>query len=251
MEVSPIIWKSLFIYTKMEFVYTAFALGALGSFHCVGMCGPIALALPFPGKASSQRLLGSLLYNLGRIFTYGCMGAIFGLLGQSFALAGIQQSLSVGLGVAIILAVLLPPALFRRLNPNTKLAGIIARVKQQMQHLFGMRTYPSMFMIGSLNGLLPCGLVYLGLAGATASASMSAGAVYMLLFGLGTWPVMLLTTFFGQWINLSLRNRIRSAMPYVVACMGIVFILRGMSLDIPYLSPKLIKDQQAGIPICH
>ncbi|WPP52091.1 sulfite exporter TauE/SafE family protein [Catalinimonas niigatensis] len=235
----------------MDFLFTAFAIGALGSFHCIGMCGPIALALPLQRNTNARRLLGSLLYNSGRIATYALMGALFGLLGQGFVMAGFQQTISVALGILVILGVALPAAFVHKLSPNHLISKGIAKVKMRMQKLFAIRSYPSLFFIGSLNGLLPCGMVYLGIAGATAMGNPAQGAAYMLLFGLGTWPVMVLVTFFGQWINIGIRNKIRAALPVMVVLMGVVFILRGLSLDIPFVSPDISDKQHAGIEICH
>lgn len=234
----------------MDFLFSAFAIGALGSFHCVGMCGPIALALPLHKSTSTHRLLGSLLYNSGRISTYALMGALFGLLGKGFVMAGFQQTVSVALGILVILGAALPAAFVHRLSPNHLISRGIAQVKMRMQTLFTLRSYPSTFFIGSLNGLLPCGMVYLGIAGATAMGSPDQGAVYMLLFGLGTWPVMLLVTFFGQWISIGIRNKIRAALPIMVVLMGMFFILRGLSLDIPYVSPNISAKQDTGIEVC-
>jgi sulfite exporter TauE/SafE len=235
----------------MEFLFTAFAIGALGSFHCIGMCGPIALALPLKRDTSARRVAGSLLYNTGRISTYALIGAIFGLLGQGFVLAGFQQSISIVLGVLVILGVALPAAFVHKLSPNHVIAKGIAKVKVRMQKLFAVRSYPSMFFIGSLNGLLPCGLVYLGVAGATAMGNPGEGALYMLLFGLGTWPVMVMVSFFGNWIGIGIRNRIKTAMPVLVMLMGIFFILRGLSLDIPFISPAISAGTETGIEVCH
>jgi uncharacterized protein len=196
------------------------------------------------------RLLGSLLYNLGRISTYALMGALFGLLGQGFIMAGFQQTVSVALGVLVILGVALPAAFVHKLSPNHLISRAIAQVKMRMQKLFAIRSYPSMFFIGSLNGLLPCGMVYLGIAGVTAMGNPAQGAAYMLLFGLGTWPVMVMVTFFGQWISLGVRNKIRTAMPIMMVVMGVIFILRGFSLDIPFVSPDISAQHHAGITIC-
>jgi sulfite exporter TauE/SafE len=235
----------------MEFLFTAFAIGALGSFHCVGMCGPIALALPLHRDTSSRRIIGSLLYNTGRISTYALIGAFFGLLGQGFVLAGFQQSISVVLGILVILGVALPAAFVHKHSPNSLIAKGIAKVKVRMQKLFAIRSYPSMYFIGSLNGLLPCGMVYLGVAGATATGNPGEGALYMLLFGLGTWPVMVLVSFFGNWIGIGIRNRIKTAMPVLVMIMGIFFILRGLSLDIPFVSPAISAGSEAAVEVCH
>ncbi len=220
-------------------IATAFAIGLLGSFHCLGMCGPIALALPVRDQAGLRRWLGRLVYNLGRVTTYALLGGLFGLLGQRLAMAGFQQALSVVLGGLLILGVVLPAALVSRINPNHQIARLIGRVKHSMQRLFAVRTYPAMFGLGTLNGLLPCGLVYVGLAGATATGLTTDGAVYMVAFGLGTLPMMLCVSVLGQWIDVSLRNKVRKAVPLLVGSIGVLFILRGLALDIPYVSPVL------------
>ena len=233
-------------------IATAFAIGLLGSFHCLGMCGPIALALPVRNQASLRRWLGRLAYNLGRITTYALLGGLFGLLGQGLAVAGFQQTVSVLLGVMIILGVILPATLTHRLSPNHSIARLVGRVKQSMQRLFAVRTYLAMFGLGTLNGLLPCGLVYVGLAGATATGYATEGATYMAVFGLGTLPMMLGVSVLGQWIDVPLRNKVRKAVPVLVGMVGVLFILRGLALDIPYVSPVLAGKITIGeiITIC-
>ncbi|MGB3776725.1 MAG: sulfite exporter TauE/SafE family protein, partial [Tunicatimonas sp.] len=130
-------------------------------------------------------------------------------------------------------------AFVHRVNPNHRIARLIGRVKKSMQRLFAVRTYPALFGLGTLNGLLPCGLVYVGLAGATATGYVTEGAAYMAAFGLGTLPMMLGVSGLGQWIDVPLRNKVRRAIPVLVGLVGVLFVLRGLSLDIPYLSPVL------------
>ncbi|MGD1890629.1 MAG: sulfite exporter TauE/SafE family protein [Cyclobacteriaceae bacterium] len=234
----------------MAALFTAFAVGLLGSFHCVGMCGPIALALPSV-RPTPQRAMSSLVYNAGRLFTYGLLGAIFGLIGQGLAIAGLQQSLSIGIGILMIVAMIIPFAWKRQLNPNSTISRGIVWVKVRMQHWLQVRTYGARFVLGSLNGLLPCGLVYLGIAGAIASSDMLLGALYMLAFGVGTFPAMTLISFLGNSIRVGVRNRIRTAIPVFVVVIGVFFILRGLSLDIPYLSPVLPSSAGSETVICH
>ncbi|MEQ9441495.1 MAG: sulfite exporter TauE/SafE family protein [Cyclobacteriaceae bacterium] len=234
----------------MTILFSAFAIGILGSFHCVGMCGPIALALPTIPR-TPQRAISSLVYNMGRLLTYTLLGALFGLIGKGMSIAGFQQTLSIGLGVVMMASVLLPLAWQRRLNPNLTMARVIGWVKRRMKHWLQVRTYTARFVLGSLNGLLPCGLVYLGIAGAIATGDMLQGGLYMLLFGSGTFPAMAIVGFLGSTINLSVRNRIRAAIPVFVFCMGIFFLLRGLALDIPYLSPVLPDGSaSSGMTIC-
>ena len=233
-------------------IITAFAIGLVGSFHCLGMCGPIALALPVHDQVSLRRWLGRLSYNLGRITTYALLGGVLGLLGQSLAMAGLQQALSVTLGLLIILGVVLPTTLLHRLSPNHFVARLIGRVKRSMQRMFAVRTYAATFGLGALNGLLPCGLVYVGLAGAMATGYAVEGAAYMATFGLGTLPMMLGVSLLGQWIDVPLRNKIRKAVPLLVGVVGVVLVVRGLALDIPYVSPVLAGEMTIGeaITIC-
>ncbi|MGB3850414.1 MAG: sulfite exporter TauE/SafE family protein [Tunicatimonas sp.] len=233
-------------------IATAFAIGLLGSFHCLGMCGPIALALPVRGQASRRQWLGRLAYNLGRVATYTLLGGLFGLLGQGLAMAGLQQWVSVLLGGLIILGVAVPTALLHRLSPHHRIVRLVGYLKTSMRQLFTIRTYPAMFGLGTLNGLLPCGLVYVGLAGATATGYATGGAAYMAAFGAGTLPMMLGVSFAGQWVGIPLRNRIRQAVPWLVATVGVLFVLRGLALDIPYVSPVLAGEMTLGevITIC-
>ena len=230
--------------------FSAIAVGLLGSFHCVGMCGPIALALPTLPR-TPQRAISSLVYNAGRLTTYSLLGAFFGLIGQGLVIAGFQQTLSIVLGILMLATVILPLAWQRSINPNHHISRAIAWVKIRMQKWLQVKTYTARFVLGSLNGLLPCGLVYLALAGAIASGHPLQGGIYMLLFGLGTFPAMAIVGFLGSTINVAVRNRIRSAIPVFVFCMGLVFILRGMALDIPFVSPVLTQGTTTSdITLC-
>ena len=89
-------------------LWTAFVIGLVGSLHCVGMCGPIVAALPIDTRSRMSLIGGRLLYNIGRVITYTLLGIIFGLVGKGFFMGGYQQIVSIVLGAAIIIAVLLP-----------------------------------------------------------------------------------------------------------------------------------------------
>ena len=235
----------------MEFLLAALTLGFLGSFHCVGMCGPIALALPVDHSHPAKRILGTLSYNLGRILTYGAMGALFGLLGKGFVMAGYQQWLSLGLGVAILVDVLWPKSFSTSTPLLQPLYKVVAIIKQTLGGLFIKKSMESLLFIGLLNGLLPCGLVYMGVAGAIATGSPMQGALFMMAFGLGTAPAMLGVTLLSGSITLQWRNNIRKAVPVVVSTMAILLILRGLSLGIPYISPEMSKTDCSKHTCCH
>ncbi len=220
-------------------ILTGFFVGLFGSFHCIGMCGPIAIALPIPKSNNLSFVAGRLLYNLGRVVTYSLLGAVFGLLGSRFVIAGFQQSISIVLGAAIVIAVLIPPKFKAKITQHKFIQKISLPLKSGISGLFRRRTFSAMFFIGILNGFLPCGLVYVALAGAIASGSALSGFTVMFLFGLGTVPVMFAATIFGKFINLNIRRRITKLVPVFALVLGLLFVLRGMGLGIPYLSPKI------------
>ena len=229
------------------FLLAAISLGFLGSFHCIGMCGPIAFSIPVKRTSSTSVLAGSLIYNSGRIITYTIIGFLFGLLGQGIALAGWQNALSITLGVPILFILFLPNAIPLRYNVGL-FFGLIEKIKSQLRKLFSIHTSSSLLLIGILNGLLPCGLVYLGVAGAIATGSAINGALFMAVFGIGTFPAMISLTVIRDYISLRVRERIRRTIPIFVGIMGILLILRGMNLGIPYISPT-VETSTSGI--CH
>lgn len=224
----------------MDFV-APLVIGLFGSFHCVGMCGPIAVALPLKNKNWFSGILGGIIYNFGRIITYGVLGFIFGLLGRGIQLAGFQRWASVCLGIIMILSVMFPYVFKQKLKLSTLLTGYAYRLIGSAKRLFKIRSNRSLILIGLLNGLLPCGLVYVAIAGAINTNSVVMGIIFMALFGLGTVPLMLSVSMAGSIISLNLRNRMKRIVPYFIVLLGILFILRGMSLGIPYVSPKAEK----------
>lgn len=227
-------------------------LGLVGSLHCAGMCGPIAIALPLNNQSWFARISGGLLYNTGRTITYGLLGAIFGLAGMGLALGGMQQWVSIILGTFMILAVIIPRlgAAGKRMASFTdRLTG---QLKKPFIKLFRMRTYSSLFIIGLLNGFLPCGLVYIALAGALVMSQVHEGALYMIFFGIGTIPMMLAISVAGNILSQKLRQKLSKVIPLFIILLGILFILRGLNLGIPYISPKLSQEgDKATMECCH
>jgi sulfite exporter TauE/SafE len=222
-------------------LWAGFLFGLLGSFHCVGMCGAIALALPGSTKATSRGRYagGRLLYNLGRVTTYATLGAGAGLVGQGLRLAGVQQGLSIASGVLILLLVAVPERYTSRLAGALGLNRPLAWVKNTLSRLFQQPTLSALYATGVLNGLLPCGLVYLALAGALSAPGVAGAAAYMACFGLGTLPLMLGLSLSRQLVPLLWRTRMRQAVPYAASVLAVLFIVRGLGLGFPYLSPQL------------
>jgi hypothetical protein len=223
----------------MAIFWTAITLGFLGSFHCVGMCGPIALALPLNRESLFSKVTGALLYNTGRVFMYAILGGLFGVIGQSIIIAGYQQSLSITLGITVLIMVLLPNKLANKFRFLSFTYSLIGKVKQTLKTLFKQNSFSSLFFIGTLNALLPCGLVYLGIAGAIAAGSLLKGSIFMAVFGLGTVPAMLTVALISSSININFRKKINKAVPVFAASMALLLILRGMNLGIPYISPEM------------
>ncbi|RVU02847.1 sulfite exporter TauE/SafE family protein [Mucilaginibacter limnophilus] len=226
----------------MSNAQVAFFIGLFGSIHCIGMCGPLAFAVPFTGNSNLLLVWDKLIYQAGRVISYGVLGLIAGLIGKQLWMAGLQQGISIASGVLIIMAA--ASRLFKwrmavsRLDvfaPFNRLLGYA--LKNRMGHLF----------IGMLNGLLPCGFVYLALVGAINTGSVTSSAFFMLWFGAGTVPLMLAATLGAGLLTPLVRTRISRAMPYFMLFLGVWFILRGLALDIPYISPA----KSADTAICH
>ena len=226
-------------------LWTAFLLGFVGSAHCAGMCGPLALALP-DGGVRPTFIAGRVLYNFGRITIYALMGAAFGLLGQGFALAGLQRWVSLVIGAAILIGLIVSPR-FANVVPVVRFVGWL---KSALGGLLRRRALPSLFGIGLLNGLLPCGLVYVACAGATTTGTVLTGAQYMIAFGFGTVPMMLAISLAGTKLQFALRFRVQRLIPVSLALVGLLLLLRGMALGIPYVSPKL-PAAPAATSRCH
>lgn len=219
-------------------LYTALTIGLVGSLHCIGMCGPIAVALPLGRKGWLDRAVGGLLYNIGRALTYGVLGALFGLLGKGIHMAGVQQWASIIMGVVMIASVLFPFLFRGKINIETITSGYATRLISHFRKMFGKQSKSNLFLIGLLNGLLPCGLVYVAVAGAINTNDVLMGTLFMVVFGLGTIPVMLGVSLVGNIISGGIRQKLSKVVPVFIVILGIIFILRGMSLGIPFISPK-------------
>lgn len=165
------------------------------------------------------------------------MGAVFGLLGQGLVLAGFQQWLSIVIGGAMILSVFFP-LLFKSVAAKSPLFPLVNKLKHNLGLLFGKKTYPALFLIGLLNGLLPCGPVYAAIGLSLASGNVVSGAAYMALFGLGTIPIMLSLSLLGNYFSVKVRSKIRKFVPVFIVIMGMWFIMKGLGLGVHLLSPS-------------
>lgn len=232
-------------------ILTGFLLGLLGSFHCLGMCGPIALAISTHDK---QRFISNkIMYNLGRTFTYGFLGFLIGSIGFTFHLVGLQKGVSIVMGAFIILIS------FYYKNSEKYLLGkgffgLGMVLKKKLGKYMKMGGKPAFFASGLVNGLLPCGMVYMALLASLALQDPFEGTLYMLAFGIGTIPLMLIVMLSGKLFRVEIREKFLKGMPYLAMFIGILFILRGSGLGIQYVSPQLQKfvygPQETEMTLC-
>lgn len=217
---------------------TGFILGLSSSLHCVGMCGPIAMAIPVDRSNNGRILFGALQYNLGRVVTYSILGAIVGSMGLTLNTFGILQWLSIIAGVFLILFAwrkYLQRFIFGKIPGINfqfglnKMLGKVIRSKSPVKLLF----------LGGLNGLLPCGMVFAALLNAILTGEIIQSSLAMAMFGLGTLPAMLAVTFASNKIGTALRGKLSRVVPILLTVVGLLIVLRGMNLNIPYLSPEV------------
>ena len=215
------------------------------------MCGPIALMLPVDRTNQTKKVVQIITYHLGRLSAYAVIGLVFGLLGKGLFLAGIQQKLSIFIGVLMIVVILIPERVVARYNFSKPVFIFISKIKTSLGKQFKDKSYKSLFTIGLLNGFLPCGMVYVALFGAIAMQSESFGVLYMILFGLGTVPMMSSIVYLKSFLTIPIRNKIQKVIPFVAIIIGILFIFRGLGLGIPYISPSDMSLFVQATPNCH
>ncbi|MCF8715395.1 sulfite exporter TauE/SafE family protein [Joostella atrarenae] len=229
---------------------SAFILGLLGSFHCIGMCGPIAFLLPLDHKNQTKKVFQIFIYHFGRILTYSLIGFIFGWLGKGLFVSGLQQRLSIIIGILIILTALIP---LRKTKSNFISKTVMLWVSKAQSALgkqLKKKKTSALFSIGFLNGFLPCGMVYMALFAAIAIGNPYQSSLYMVFFGIGTIPLMTTAVYLGNFLSVSARKKITKAIPVFVIIIGALFIMRGMGLGIPYVSPSDLQLMVKSTPNC-
>ena len=212
------------------------ALGFAGGLHCIGMCGPIAISLPRSTHLPHRQAIHRLLYQAGRVLSYTMLGAIVGTGGTIVTIAGYGRMLSIAAGV-LILFVAIRKLLGRELPVTILPSRAIAAVKSKIRSLLTHHGAMAHIGIGVLNGFLPCGLVTVALIAAIGTGSVWKAALFMTFFGLGTVPLMAVLSIWGAGLSCTMRHRLRFAAPAMAVLVGILFLVRGAALGIPYLSP--------------
>lgn len=230
---------------------SAIILGFMGSLHCVGMCGPIAFMLPVDRTSNIKKFTQIFIYHFGRLLSYGILGLVFGFLGKGLSVFGMQQKLSIAIGVLMIIIVLIPYKSFNKFNLSKPIYTIIGKIKSSLGKELQKKTPDTFLTIGFLNGLLPCGLVYMALFGAIAMESPTKGSLYMILFGAGTIPLMTTAIYFSSILKNGAKQKIQKLIPIFAIVIGTLFILRGLGLGIPYVSPKPVTEIVSSGMECH
>ena len=225
-------------------------LGAAGSLHCVGMCGPLSQALPTSHLSRAKQFFSLLTYQSGRVITYSLIGLLFGLAGRRIYISGYQRWFSIGLGILVLVL-----ALIYYLQKNTIHLSFFNRFYGYVQRLIGRilknnKGILGFLWLGMANGLLPCGLVYVAVAATLSFSELTESVSFMAFFGLGTLPAMMIVGMAGSMIKPEARQLMRRAVPVFVTLMGVVLILRGMNLGIPFISPEL-PGAPGDAVICH
>jgi sulfite exporter TauE/SafE len=215
-------------------------LGAAGSLHCAGMCGPLCMMLPVQAVSTTRKTFLILSYQLGRILTYSILGAIIGLAGRRFYLTGYQQWFSIGLGsLALLLAILY---FFQNTGPEIKFFSRYYRGVQKLvvAALKKAGSFNGSLLLGMANGLLPCGMVYMAILVAVSFSTIGESVLFMALFGAGTLPMMVATAWAGQAIKMQKRLALQKWIPVFIMLTGCLLIIRGLNLGIPFLSPHIM-----------
>ncbi|HTY38434.1 MAG TPA: sulfite exporter TauE/SafE family protein [Bacteroidota bacterium] len=224
-------------------ILAGFGFGFLGSLHCIGMCGPIVLALSAGSGSLARYTIGRLLYNFGRVVTYSLMGGVLGLVGAGLSLALLQQNISIIAGAAILLSYFA-----RQYSGRLRLSlPGLPDLQSRIASLLKQNSLPPLFLLGLLNGLLPCGFVYLAITTAAVTADPLNGMIFMAGFGIGTIPAMLGFSFFPRLVSQGVRSKLSRVLPAFAIVVGVLLILRGMSLGIPFVSPHLSGSGHSGM----
>lgn len=206
------------------------------------MCGPLIFSSLINKKTGSLAIIDWLFYQVGRISVYVVWGMIFGFIGTSAKWFGWQQNISLSLGVGILLILMLNK-LFPAFERKFSSVLLTQFWKSNLSKLLLNKTKESDFITGMLNGILPCGLVYVAIAGATAVQDPIKGGLFMLIFGLGTLPLLSALLFFGNNMKLAIRNTLSKWYPGIIGLMAIMLIIRGMNLG-NFFSPAILSESK-------
>jgi sulfite exporter TauE/SafE len=199
------------------------------------MCGPLQ-AVVMGQWLKSKNKNHWFIYHAGRLSTYALLGIGAALAGKTLGLPQWQSEFTIAAGLLLLFGYFG----FKALKWDQKLFGLITPFLHRLKPKTTRgqtKNYAWYFSSGAVNGLLPCGMVYAALLAALAANSLVLGAVYMLVFGLGTIPLLLTFNWFSHSLLLRFGAWVPQLIPITVVAVSVLLILRGMQLDIPFISP--------------
>lgn len=219
----------------MIFYFSAFLIGLAGSVHCVGMCGPLALAIPGASKDKGFTFfLRTIAYQISRISGYGVLGLIVGFFSQGMQFTGVQPYFSLLSGILLLFLGFF--GIIPEVNAFSKYP-IIQHFQVKINRIIGTvmtnEHFSTPFVLGFLNAMLPCGMIYIALGTGLSSGNMSEAALYLISFGLGTLPLMFMVSLSGQLLSLQMRRSWQKTIPIIFMISGIILIYKGMNIALP------------------
>ncbi len=232
---------------EWSFLIPAFLIGLSGSLHCVGMCGPLLFSAILQPGSNTFPLSKWFIYQAGRMLVYVLWGILFGSIGFTLKWVGLQQDMSITLGICM-LSILVLAKFFPSFESKITSNRVFRLLTEQLMPFIRKRDNRSSFFSGVLNGILPCGLVYMAIAGAVVMQDTLKGAAFMVAFGLGTLPLLLAVLIAGKSIQPNIRKYFSVAYPYILAFMAVLLIIRGLNLGTMF-SPAIAPDK-SGIVHC-
>lgn len=230
---------------------TGFIFGLISSLHCVGMCGPLTLLLPLDKKNEVKFIVQFILYILGKSSTYALFGILFGVIGRGFFLAGLQQNIAIVSGLMLMILAFIPEKRWIKFNFLTPLFKYTNKIKSEFHFILKSKSNFKFYILGFFNGFLPCGLVYLSLFSALRFTTIGEVTLYMFVFGLGTLPLLFLFNRSSNFIKNKWNVTFQKIIPFFIFFIGLMMVLRGLSLNIPYVSPNIINLQVQKQSNCH
>ncbi len=209
---------------------TALIMGLAGSLHCAGMCSPLAMTIT---SMNSPAISNRLLYNAGRILTYGILGASVATMGLILPLPKFQNILSITLGIILITMGVTGISGLRIPLLTISIIKFTNLIKNIFSKFIQQKHRGSLLLLGALNGLLPCGLTFLALTFCITLATPFQGFIYMLLFGAGTLPVMLGFISLLQFLTRKLNFNIKAVTKGMLILSGLLLVVRVFMVHTP------------------
>ncbi len=202
--------------------------GMLGSAHCLGMCGPFALAIGSAAPAWQVNLRRQLIYSGGRIFTYAVLGVAAAFVGMKAtrSLAGWGNASAV-LAILAGLLLIVQGLWSAGILPKRGVGAGGCPGASQFRALLGGKGSLDVFLAGLFTGLLPCGLLYGMLALAASTSDLAQGLITMVAFGTGTVPAMVMAGVGGSLLGMATRRRINTIAAWCLVLTGMISIARG------------------------